>query len=262
MAAAKEVEAEVVPKQLEQQAKVLDKSTLKVHLPNGTSHVVKFGDATDIKVRLQFSYTHWLGFKTDFFFWVSESQWWQMSWSFSFSRGFIFHRLLQGIIQLLTCRLGGGQRAFQQLYAMRIVNSSTNEVRWLHQDTTMFQVCSTQKLELHSSLDSITVHRFKNTMLSSLRATGSLNSESVTCPTTCQTCTRETRSPFASTTTKSELITWERTLSPWTWMWLCSCAASRSEGSSRICHRWEDNHLLAKIKLFLTPKCLLSDCSG
>jgi hypothetical protein len=28
-----------------------DKSTLKVHLPNGGFNVVKFGDATDMKVR-------------------------------------------------------------------------------------------------------------------------------------------------------------------------------------------------------------------
>ena len=28
-----------------------DKSTLKVHLPNGGFNVVKYGDATDIKVR-------------------------------------------------------------------------------------------------------------------------------------------------------------------------------------------------------------------
>jgi hypothetical protein len=31
-----------------------DKSTLKVHLPNGGFNIVKFGDATDIKVRLLF----------------------------------------------------------------------------------------------------------------------------------------------------------------------------------------------------------------
>ena len=48
--------------------------------------------------------------------------------------------LLQGIIQLLTGRLGGGQRAFAHLYAMRMVNSLTGEIRCLHQDTTMYQV--------------------------------------------------------------------------------------------------------------------------
>ena len=48
--------------------------------------------------------------------------------------------LLQGIIQLLTGRLGGGQRAFAHLYAMRMVNTLTGEIRCLHQDTTMYQV--------------------------------------------------------------------------------------------------------------------------
>ena len=48
--------------------------------------------------------------------------------------------VLQGIIQLLTGRLGGGQRAFSHLYAMRMVNNLTGEIRSLHQDTTMYQV--------------------------------------------------------------------------------------------------------------------------
>ena len=75
---------------------LLDKSTLKVHLPNGTFNVVRFGDAADIK----------------------------------------------GIIQLLTNRLyaTGECRYYQHLYAMRMVNTSTGDVHWLHQDTTMFQV--------------------------------------------------------------------------------------------------------------------------
>ena len=75
---------------------LLDKSTLKVHLPNGTFNVVRFGDAADIK----------------------------------------------GIIQLLTNRLyaSGECRYYQHLYAMRMVNTSTGDVHWLHQDTTMFQV--------------------------------------------------------------------------------------------------------------------------
>ena len=74
---------------------VLDKSTLKVHLPNGTFNVVRFGDAADIK----------------------------------------------GIIQLLTSRLSGGEcRQYQHLYAMRMVNTATGDVHWLHQDTTMYQV--------------------------------------------------------------------------------------------------------------------------
>lgn len=88
----------MMPPQLHQQQlhPLLDKSTLKVHLPNGTFNVVRFGDAADIK----------------------------------------------GIIQLLTNRLcaSGECRYYQHLYAMRMVNTSTGDVHWLHQDTTMFQV--------------------------------------------------------------------------------------------------------------------------
>ena len=75
---------------------LLDKSTLKVHLPNGTFNVVRFGDAADIK----------------------------------------------GIIQLLTNRLytSGECRYYQHLYAMRMVNTNSGDIHWLHQDTTMFQV--------------------------------------------------------------------------------------------------------------------------
>ena len=40
----------------------------------------------------------------------------------------------------MTGRLGGGQRAFSHLYAMRMVNNLTGEIRSLHQDTTMYQV--------------------------------------------------------------------------------------------------------------------------
>jgi len=47
---------------------------------------------------------------------------------------------IKGIIQLLTGRLGGGQRAFAHLYAMRMVNTLSGEIRCLHQDTTMYQV--------------------------------------------------------------------------------------------------------------------------
>ena len=47
----------VAPMQLNQENKqqsslLVDKSTLKVNLPNGGFNLVKFGDATDIKVRL------------------------------------------------------------------------------------------------------------------------------------------------------------------------------------------------------------------
>ena len=71
-----------------------DKGTLKVHLPNGTFNVVRFGDAADIK----------------------------------------------GIIQLLTSRLGIKERYYQNLFAMRLFNSSTGDAYWFHQDTTMAQV--------------------------------------------------------------------------------------------------------------------------
>ena len=47
---------------------------------------------------------------------------------------------IRGIIQLLTCRLGGGQRAFSHLYAMRMVSTVTGDIHCLHQDTTMYQV--------------------------------------------------------------------------------------------------------------------------
>ena len=47
---------------------------------------------------------------------------------------------VKGIIQLLTCRLGGGERAFQRLYAMRMVHEESGENRWLHQDTAMYHV--------------------------------------------------------------------------------------------------------------------------
>ena len=47
---------------------------------------------------------------------------------------------IKGIIQLLTCRLGGGQRAFAHLYSMRMVNTITGDIHCLHQDTTMYQV--------------------------------------------------------------------------------------------------------------------------
>merc|ERR1719445_869896 len=47
---------------------------------------------------------------------------------------------IKGIIALLTCRLGGGQRAFSHLYAMRMVNNITGDIHCLHQDTTMYQV--------------------------------------------------------------------------------------------------------------------------
>ena len=43
----------------------------------------------------------------------------------------------------MTGRLGGGQRAFSHLYAMRMVNNLTGEIRSLHQDTTMYQVVMT-----------------------------------------------------------------------------------------------------------------------
>lgn len=47
----------------------------------------------------------------------------------------------------MTGRLGGGQRAFSHLYAMRMVNNLTGEIRSLHQDTTMYQVKMTLMME-------------------------------------------------------------------------------------------------------------------
>ena len=52
---------------------------------------------------------------------------------------------IKGIIQLLTCRLGGGQRAFSHLYSMRLVNHVTGDIHCLHQDTTMYQVIKREK---------------------------------------------------------------------------------------------------------------------
>ena len=46
----------------------------------------------------------------------------------------------QGIVHLLTSRLGDGDRGYRHIYAMRLINTSSEEVIWLHQDTTMFQV--------------------------------------------------------------------------------------------------------------------------
>ena len=47
---------------------------------------------------------------------------------------------LQGIVHLLTSRLGDGDRSYRHIYAMRLINATSEEVVWLHQDTTMFQV--------------------------------------------------------------------------------------------------------------------------
>ena len=73
--------------------------------------MVKFGDATDIKVGM-----------------------------LRLSRLRFYCYLVQGIIQLLTARLGGGERAFSHLYSMRMVNTITGDIQCLHQDTTMYQV--------------------------------------------------------------------------------------------------------------------------
>jgi hypothetical protein len=48
--------------------------------------------------------------------------------------------ILQGIVHLLTSRLGDGDRCYRHIYAMRLINTNSEEVIWLHQDTTMFQV--------------------------------------------------------------------------------------------------------------------------
>ena len=70
--------------------------------------------------------------------------------------------VLQGIIQLLTGRLGGGQRAFAHLYAMRMVNTLTGEIRCLHQDTTMYQVPMIPMLLM---LLMMAARRFTNSLL-------------------------------------------------------------------------------------------------
>ena len=46
----------------------------------------------------------------------------------------------QGIIQLLTSRLGGGHREYSHLYSIRIIQNNTGDTVYLHQDTTMYQV--------------------------------------------------------------------------------------------------------------------------
>ncbi|GJQ76496.1 hypothetical protein Trydic_g2203 [Trypoxylus dichotomus] len=71
-----------------------DRSTLKVHLPNGGFNVVKYSDCTEIK----------------------------------------------DIISLITERLSNSERLYKNLYAMRLIHTTTGEVHWLHQDMTMNQV--------------------------------------------------------------------------------------------------------------------------
>lgn len=48
--------------------------------------------------------------------------------------------LFQGIIHLLTSKKTNDFRCFQNLFAMRMINMTSQEMAWLHQDTTMFQV--------------------------------------------------------------------------------------------------------------------------
>ncbi|XP_046384921.1 focal adhesion kinase 1 [Ischnura elegans] len=47
---------------------------------------------------------------------------------------------VKGIISLLTSRLAVGERAYRNLYAMRLHHPPTGDTYWLHQDTTMYQV--------------------------------------------------------------------------------------------------------------------------
>ncbi|XP_017776897.1 PREDICTED: focal adhesion kinase 1 isoform X4 [Nicrophorus vespilloides] len=47
---------------------------------------------------------------------------------------------IKGIISLVTDRLSTGDRYYKGLYAMRLLHTSTGEMFWLHQDTTMYQV--------------------------------------------------------------------------------------------------------------------------
>jgi focal adhesion kinase 1 len=83
----------------------MDKSTLKVHLPDGSFNVVRFGDATDIK----------------------------------------------GIIHLLTSKKTNDSRTYQHLYGMRMINTVSQEVAWLHKDTTMLHVQKSMKQSQETS---------------------------------------------------------------------------------------------------------------
>ncbi|KAG8224031.1 hypothetical protein J437_LFUL001108 [Ladona fulva] len=47
---------------------------------------------------------------------------------------------VKGIISLITSRLAQGDRAYRNLYAMRLHHPPTGDTYWLHQDTTMYQV--------------------------------------------------------------------------------------------------------------------------
>ena len=80
--------------------------------------------------------------------------------------------VLQGIIQLLTGRLGGGQRAFSHLYAMRMVNNLTGEIRSLHQDTTMYQVVMTMMVVIMMVMMTVALFRCMSSMLDKRRSGG------------------------------------------------------------------------------------------
>ena len=57
---------------------------------------------------------------------------------------FIF-QFLQGIIHLLTSKKTNDSRTYQHLYGMRMINTLSQEVAWLHKDTTMFHVQKSMK---------------------------------------------------------------------------------------------------------------------
>ena len=90
-------------------------STMKVHLPNGAFNVIRYGDAADIKVSF-----------------IGIRLWNEIPAKSSL--------IIKGIIQLLTTRLGAGERCYKNLFSIRIFNPSSGEMHWMHQDTTMYQV--------------------------------------------------------------------------------------------------------------------------
>ncbi|GFO19038.1 focal adhesion kinase 1 [Plakobranchus ocellatus] len=80
----------------------MERSILKVHLPNGGFNMVKYGDATDVK----------------------------------------------DIIRLVVGRLAAGERYFARCFALKLINTSQHQGRWLHNDLSMYQV--RQKYEAKS----------------------------------------------------------------------------------------------------------------
>jgi len=52
---------------------------------------------------------------------------------------------VKGIISVVISRQAAGPRPYESMFAIRLRNSNTGDVHWLHQDLTMYQanvVCS------------------------------------------------------------------------------------------------------------------------